>query len=102
VTELVHENGHIQHLAFSDGSIMAFNAVYTALPFIQHSAIPSTLGCRLTDHGHIEVDPFQQTSIADVYACGDNVNTVRSVANAIYSGNITGAMVNRALTDESF
>jgi thioredoxin reductase len=102
VTAFQHENGLIQNLIFQDGSIMPFTAVYAALPFKQHAELVSSLGCQLTDHGHLEIDPFQQTSIEGVYACGDNCNQMRSVANAVYSGNLTGAMVNRALTEENF
>ena len=102
VTALLHENGCIHTVQFADGTSMPFSAMYAALPFMLHSDIPIALGCRLTDHGLIEVDPLQQTSVEGVYACGDNANMMRSVANAVYSGNLTGAMVNRALTEESF
>jgi thioredoxin reductase len=81
---------------------MPFDTVYANIPFEQHSGIPVVLGCELTEHGHIKIDQFQQTTVPGVYACGDNTNPMRSVAFAVAAGNITGAMVNKILTDESF
>jgi thioredoxin reductase len=40
--------------------------------------------------------------MSGVFACGDNSSTMRSVANAVSSGNMTGAAVNKALTEEEF
>ncbi|MBB1283773.1 NAD(P)/FAD-dependent oxidoreductase [Flavisolibacter sp. BT320] len=102
VVELVHQNGHLKHLVFQDGTTESFTAVYAAVLFEQHSGIPVSLGCELTEQGHIKVDMFQKTSIAGVFACGDNTNPMRSVAAAVSAGNLTGAMVNRELTDETF
>lgn len=102
VVEMIHKNGCLESVWFSDGSKLTFDAVYAALPFIQHSAIPVSLGCELTEHGHIKVDHFQHTSVNGVYACGDNTSPMRSVASAVSAGNFTGAMVNKVLADEDF
>lgn len=102
VSEIDHRDGQVRHVVFADGTHLPFEAVYAALPFEQHSAIPSALGCELNEHGYIRVDEFQMTTIGGVYACGDNSSTMRSVANAVYTGNLAGAMVNRALTEERF
>ncbi len=102
VTEIEHSNGHISNLIFKDGSKMKFDAVYAALPFKQHSEIPISLGCELTEQGYIKVDSFQKTTIEGVFACGDNSTMMRSVANAVANGNIAGAMVNMELTHEQF
>ncbi|MDQ3015532.1 MAG: NAD(P)/FAD-dependent oxidoreductase [Bacteroidota bacterium] len=102
IIEIAHENGQIKHVIFQDGSIGDFNAVYAAVPFTQHSDVPAALGCDLTELGYIKVSPFQQTTQEGIYACGDNSAMLRSVANAVYSGNLTGAMINRELTEEQF
>lgn len=102
IAEIEHENRHIKKVVFHDGHKMTFNAVYAAIPFTQHSDIPLSLGCELTEQGYIKVDNFQKTTIEGIYACGDNSVMMRAVANAVYSGNLTGAMVNRELTDEQF
>lgn len=102
ITEIEHQNGYIKNVIFKDGSKTGFNAVYAAIPFTQHSDIPVSLGCELTEQGYIKTDMFQKTSVADVFACGDNASPMRSVAYAVATGNITGAMVNKELTEEQF
>lgn len=102
VGEVVHESGYLKKVRFKDGTALPFTALYTTLPFRQHSDIPASLGCEMTEHGHIRIDEFQMTSIEGVYACGDSTTMMRSVASAVFGGNITGAMVNKRLVDEQF
>jgi thioredoxin reductase len=102
VIEVEHQNGHIKNVIFDNGTRADFKAVYAAIPFTQHSDIPVSLGCEMTEHGYIKTDAFQVTTVSGVFACGDNTAMMRSVANAVYGGNLTGAMVNKALTDEQF
>jgi thioredoxin reductase len=102
VAAIKHEQGHVHHVVFRDGSNTAFDAVYAAIPFVQHSDIPVALGCALTEQGYIKTDASQKTSVAGVFACGDNTGMMRSVASAVASGNMAGAMVNLELTQEAF
>lgn len=102
ITEVTHSEGHLQNVIFDDAQQISFDVAYASIPFIQHSSIPEALGCELTEHGHIKVDNLQKTTVEGVFACGDNAAAMRSVANAVYSGNLTGAIVNGLLTSESF
>lgn len=102
IVEIVHESGYIKELIFVDGKKEKFDAVYAAVPFVQHSEIPVALGCELTEQGYIKIDNLQKTTIYGVYACGDSTEKMRSVAAAVNSGNIAGAMVNMELTQELF
>lgn len=102
ISEIEHQDGYIQNLIFSNGRKVSFDAVYAGFPFEQQSDIPVSLGCELTEQGHIKVNEFQQSSVPGLYACGDNAIKMRSVANAVASGNLTGAMVNYELTQEQF
>lgn len=102
ISEFQNKNGHIQNVVFHKGTKMSFDVAYAVIPFLQHTDIPVSFGCELTEHGYIKVDALQKTTIQGIYACGDNTNTMRSVANAVYSGNITGAIVNAELTNEQF
>jgi thioredoxin reductase len=90
----------LKNVIFSDGNKLNFKAVYAALPFTQHSDIPLSLGCELTEHGYIKIDDGQ-TTVEGVFACGDNIG-MRSIAHAVHSGNITGAVVNGTLSDAEF
>ena len=102
ILEIEHEKGHIQKILFKDGSKESFLAAYAAIPFEQHTSIPIDLECELTKQGHIKVDFFQQTNVAGIYACGDNSSPMRSVAYAVATGNIAGAMINKELCEEQF
>ncbi len=102
IRELLHHNRYVEKLILADGKELNFEAVYGAFPFRQHSDIPKSLGCEMTETGHVKTDQFQKTSMAGIYACGDNSSPMRSVANAVYAGNLAGAMVNAELTKESF
>ena len=102
ITEVVHEKGYIKNLILKDGKDIELDAMYAGIPFTQHSDIPVSLGCDLNENGYIKIDGFQKTSIDGIYACGDNSNMMRSVANAVYSGNVAGAVLNKELTEDSF
>jgi len=102
IAEIEHENGQIKNMIFKDNSKMSFDAVYSSVPFKQHSDIPASLGCELTEQGYIKVDNFQKTTVKGIFACGDNSTMMRSVAYAVATGGITGSMTNKELTDEQF
>ncbi|MEO9474178.1 MAG: FAD-dependent oxidoreductase, partial [Cyclobacteriaceae bacterium] len=59
-------------------------------------------GCDLTEMGLIKVDMFGRTTVEGVYAVGDCAHPMRSIATAVYTGNIAGAMINKELIDEDF
>jgi thioredoxin reductase len=52
--------------------------------------------------GFIKVDMFNKTTVKNIFACGDNASPMRSVANAVATGNVTGAVVNNTMTEEEF
>jgi thioredoxin reductase len=102
IASLTHENGNLRQIVFNDHSTVELKAIYSRPDFEQHCKIPEILGCELTEQGLIKVDMFQKTSIADVFACGDNASPMRSVANAVATGNFAGAMVNNLMTEAEF
>lgn len=102
VTEVLHTHGHLSEVAFSDGSKLPFNAVYVRPEFTQHSDLPMSLGCELTDQGYLKIDAMQKTNVEGVFACGDNSSMMRAVANAVATGNFAGAAVNRELAATDF
>ncbi len=102
VAEIHHRNGILEEVTFGDGSTETFDAIYADVPFSLPGDLVQSLGCKIHENGRIEVDQFQQTSIPGVYACGDCVHGLRSVASAVAAGNLTGAMINHALSGEEF
>ncbi|TAE43608.1 MAG: NAD(P)/FAD-dependent oxidoreductase [Bacteroidetes bacterium] len=102
IAKIELDGGKIESVIFKHGGKSAFQALYAAVPFAQHSDIPASLGCELTEHGYLRVDPFQQTTVEGVFACGDNSSMMRSLANAVATGNLVGAVVNGKLSEEFF
>lgn len=102
ISELKHHNGMVENVVFTDGTEIPFEAVYAALPFHQHSKIPQILGCEFIETGHIKTDHFHKTNIPGVFVCGDNSSMMRSVSNAVMTGNVAGAMVNMELVTDCF
>jgi thioredoxin reductase len=102
VTEIIHATGKVRGLRFNDGSELQFDAVYAKVPFVQHSDIPVSLGCELSEQGYIKIDAMQKTTVDGVFACGDNSSMMRAVANAVATGNFAGAVVNKELAGEEF
>ncbi|UTX50651.1 NAD(P)/FAD-dependent oxidoreductase [Chryseobacterium sp. MA9] len=102
IEEIKHENGSIQKIVFKNGKEVSLQALYAKIPFEQNLNVSDDLGCELTEQGFIKVDMMQKTNVPGVFACGDNVTMMRSVANAISQGNFAGAVVNKELVDEEF
>ncbi len=100
INEIRHSDGQVTALLFEDGSSEQVEAAYAVIPFEQQCNIPEKLGCALTETGLIKVDTFQKTTVQGIYACGDNSSPLRSVANAVATGNFVGAMLNNELTME--
>lgn len=102
IDELIHTNGHLEKIIFKDGTGTAIKALYARPAFEQHSSIPETLKCELTEDGYIKIDQFQKTSVEGVFACGDNTTRMRSVANAVAMGAMAAIVVNKEIIFEDF
>ena len=75
--------------------------MYAKISFEQNINVEN-LGIELNEHGFIKIDAMQKTNIPGVFACGDNVTMMRSVANAVAQGSFAGAVVNKELSEEAF
>jgi len=102
IEKLEHTNGLLQKIIFKDGTITPIKVLYARSPFVQHCAIPKTLGCELTNEGYIIADAFQKTTTPGVFACGDNTTKIRTVANAIAMGTTAGMMANKEIVFGEF
>ncbi|WP_020529275.1 NAD(P)/FAD-dependent oxidoreductase [Flexithrix dorotheae] len=102
IDEIKHQGGQLERIIFKDGSEEAFEVAYAAIPFEQNSTIPMDLGCNITEQGYIEVNPMQKTTVDGVFACGDSSSMLRAVSMAVNGGHITGAIINKELTEECF
>lgn len=102
IAELTHENNHMKTIVFEDQTHAELNAIYARPDFTQQCVIPEQLGCEMTEHGVIQIDPFQKTTVDGVFACGDCANPMRAVSLAVASGTSAGAVANNDLISEEF
>jgi len=97
-----HNNGHVQSIALDNENNYPVDAIFSRVPFEQHTNIPQQLGCIIDTVGRIEVDGFGATSVPGVYAAGDNSSPMRGLANAMATGLMAGVIINKTLIDEEF
>jgi len=102
ISSIQHKNGQIEKIVFKDGSSKNFDCAYGPVPFEQNTTIAKDLGCETDENGYLIVDWMQKTTLDGVFACGDNSTFMRSVANAVNSGNTVGAMINGELSRSEF
>lgn len=102
VDRIEHDGGYLTNLRLKDGSAFALKAVYARPAFEQHCLIPQQLGCEVGDNHLLQIDAMHRTTVAGVYAAGDCVNMMRSVALAVSSGGFAGASINKDLIEEEF
>ena len=102
IERLEQTKGYLQCILFKDGTKSSIKVLYAPGPFEQHCQLPKSLGCELTEEGYIKIDAFHKTTIDGVFACGDNVTRMRTVANAVAMGTTTGMMVNKEIILERF
>lgn len=94
--------GMLEAIIFTDNSATELEVLYTRPAFRQNCPAAAQLGCTLSEEGYMEIDAQFRTSIPDVFAAGDCVSRMRTVANAVAMGTTAGMMINKELIDEAF
>jgi thioredoxin reductase len=97
ILDLEHQSGFIKSAHLEDGLIVPLQVLYARIPFEQHFAGIVEIGCELTQDGFVKVDDFLKTSVPGIYAVGDCITALRSVAGAVASGSKAGAMLNHEM-----
>ena len=98
---LDHTQGKLNKVVLKNSNAIDLDALYAHPEYKQHCPIPEQLGCELTEQGLLQVDMFQKTSVEGVYAAGDNC-AMRSIATAVFTGNVAGAICNKDIAEEEF
>jgi thioredoxin reductase len=92
--------GQLRHIVFRSGEKLARQAVFIHPLQHQRSQLPRELGCRHNMKGAIWVDKNAQTSIAGVYAAGDNSPGPQKALIAAAEGMQAAIVINETLTRE--
>jgi thioredoxin reductase len=89
----------VADVVLEDGRVMSMRGLFTQPRSQLASPVASQLGCELA-HGptgaFIQVDAIQQTSVPNVFACGDAARAAGNVALAVADGAMAGISANRS------
>ncbi|OJV12961.1 MAG: pyridine nucleotide-disulfide oxidoreductase [Dyadobacter sp. 50-39] len=102
IARLDHENGYLKMLHLTDGTAREITALYHRPAFVQHCLLPQEFGCELNPQGFIKVDEAQKTTMAGIYAAGDNSGAFRGLTGAMAAGTVAGARLNHELISEEY
>lgn len=102
IAELVHIDGVLQHILFTDGSKHVLKAIFGRGTFEQPTGLAQDLGFSLNEQGYIAVNEFQETTVKGVFAAGDCTTMMRSISASVNSGNLSGVFMNKDMINEDF
>ncbi|WP_420000135.1 NAD(P)/FAD-dependent oxidoreductase [Streptomyces boninensis] len=103
VTRFEGTGGQLERIAFEGGAALERDAVFVGPVLRQRSPLAERLGCGLLPGGGVEVDDFERTTVAGVYAAGDMAHRAAlpmpfaAVGPAAASGLVAGAMLDQEL-----
>lgn len=103
VVALEGRGGELAKVVLSDGTSIEAEALLYRPPHTQRSGLAVSLGCELDGMGYIKTtQPFGTTSVKGVFAVGDAVTPLHSVAAASASGSKAGGGVQHLLAELDF
>jgi thioredoxin reductase len=102
IQKIEHDNGYISSVQLKDGPKIPLKAIYARPTLVQHCPIPQELGCEVSEQNILKVDALQRTTVAGLYAAGDNSIMMRALSLSIAAGGMAGAAINKELIEESF
>lgn len=102
IRELEHENDELKALVLEDGRRIPRTGLFVSpiVPFITKSSFGEALGCQKTELGHYKVSERNETTVAGVFAAGDNMTMQQSVLHASAHGVTAAAALVHELTNE--
>ncbi|GAB3498536.1 FAD-dependent oxidoreductase [Spirosoma knui] len=100
IRRLDHVGGNLRALQFQDGTHHELTAIFSRVPFRQHSNLAEQLGAEPTDMGLVKATPLGQTNIPGLYVAGDNSTFMRQVSVAVTNGSMAGVGIHKELMEE--
>lgn len=89
----------VADVVLSDGRTLSMNGLFTQPRTHIASPIAAQLGCALAEGpmgAFIQVDAMQQTSVPNVFACGDAARAAGSITLAVADGAMAGIAAHRS------
>lgn len=100
VSAVINGDEGIEGVRLGDGRLIGLDALFVAAPTRLASPLAEQLGCAVDDTPPgpiIRVDAVGQTTVPGVYAAGDAAQFNKSLAGAVASGSLAGAMTHQSL-----
>lgn len=100
IIEIESADGQISKVIFDDDTEESLDAIYVRVGVKQSNSLAKDLGCEFDSHDFIIVDEQNRTKIEGVFAAGDNMCVMRSLAVATASGTKAGIFINKELIEQ--
>jgi thioredoxin reductase (NADPH) len=97
VADISLEKDRIARLAFTDGTELTFDAIYSALGTHPRAELAASLGLDLRPDQRIITDAHQRTSLAGCYAAGDIVTGLNQLGVAMAQAEIAAVDIHNRL-----
>lgn len=97
IRRLHGSGGQLQRIEFEDGESIEREALFLSVALVQCCDLAASMGCTITERGHIDVDREFRTSIPGCYAIGDAVTHLHQVIFAAASGAHAAIAINDEL-----
>jgi thioredoxin reductase (NADPH) len=97
LADIVTEGDRIVRLSFADGSVLTFDAIYSALGSHPRADLAAALGLSLHHDRRIVAGDHQRTSIEGCYAVGDIVTGLNQLGVAMAQGEIAAVDIHNRL-----
>ena len=86
----------IEEIEFEDASIEEINGIFIAQGVATSTDFAKKLGAMI-DNNYIVVNEKMETTIPNIYACGDCTGGLLQISKAVYEGTITGLEIIRKI-----
>lgn len=100
VEKVIATSDSLSGVLLRNGAMIELDALFIAVPWRMASPLAEQLGCEFDETALgpiIRVDPMGQTSVPGVLAVGDAAQMLKSLASAVASGSLGGAMAHQSL-----
>lgn len=84
----VRGNTSVEEIEFEDNTKKSINGLFIALAVASSSDLARKIGAKIDEKNNIIVDKNMNTTIQNLYACGDCTGGVLQVSKAVYEGMI--------------
>jgi len=86
----------IQEIEFEDDSVEEINGIFVAQGVATSTDFAKKLGARI-ENNYIVVNDKMETTVPNIYACGDCTGGLLQISKAVYEGTVAGLEVIRKL-----